>query len=407
MRKLRICMITTFYPPYHTGGCGIHVYRLSNLLAQQGHQVEVIHCLDSYFTKRRTKQRGRYEKPVNLTVDGIKSGVGRIAPTITYLTGYPILVGKKIERVLARGFDIIHYHNISLFGGPAVLSFGDAIKLLTLHTYWLICPTHYLWKFNREICQDKECLKCMIFYGKLPPQLWRYLNLRDRMLENVDALIAPSQFLKCKHAEAGIEKLNWIPYFVFRPQEHHRLNEENSVLDLTNFVPYFLYVGRLEFHKGVQVLIKAYTRKMRKSKLLIAGEGTYCQTLKRQARSNPNIIFLGQLPCEKLARFYENALALVVPSLWPEVTGIVALEAMSHGIPVITSGKGGLMEAVNSNKADIIYGEVDELVDALDRIEEDQNLRNDLAVNALSAYNKYYTPEAYLEKYYRLIDEFR
>ena len=400
-------MITTFYPPYHTGGCGTHVYQLSNLLAQQGHQVEVIHCLDSYFIKRKTKQTGKYEKQANLKVHRIESGVGRIAPALTYLTGYPLLVGKKLKRILDKGFDIIHYHNISLFGGPAVLSFGDAIKLLTLHTYWLICPTHYLWKFNREICQDKECLKCMIFYGKLPPQLWRYLNLRDRMLENVDALIAPSQFLKCKHAEAGIEKLNWIPYFVFRPQEHHRLNEENSVLDLTNFVPYFLYVGRLEFHKGVQVLIKAYTRKMRKSKLLIAGEGTYCQTLKRQARSNPNIIFLGQLPCEKLARFYENALALVVPSLWPEVTGIVALEAMSHGIPVITSGKGGLMEAVNSNKAGIIYGEVDELVDALDRIEEDQNLRNDLAVNALSAYNKYYTPEAYLEKYYRLIDEFR
>lgn len=407
MKKLRICMITTFYPPYHTGGCGIHVYQLSNLLAQQGHQVEVIHCIDSYFTKRQIKQRGRYEKHVNLKIHRIKSGVGRIAPAITYLTGYPVLAGNKIRRIFAKGFDVIHYHNISLLGGPAVLSFGDAIKLFTLHTYWLICPTHYLWKFNREICQSKECLKCMIFYGKLPPQLWRYLNLRDKMLKNVDVLIAPSQFLKSKHVEEGIKnRLDWIPHFVLPPRRNNMMKEDSVVREVKNFVPYFLYVGRLEPNKGVQVLIEAYTKKMRKSRLLVAGEGTYCQTLKQQARNNPNIIFLGQLPHQKLALLYRNALALIIPSLWPEIITLVVIEAMSHGLPVITTGNGGLMEVVDGNKAGIIYGEVDELVDALDLIEDNRDLRNELAANASNAYQEYYSPEAYLHKYYSLINKF-
>ena len=407
MKKLRICMITTFYPPYHTGGCGIHVYQLSNLLAQQGHQVEVIHCIDSYFTKRPTKQRGRYEKHVNLKVHRIKSGVGRIAPTITYLTGYPVLVGKKIRRIFAKGFDVIHYHNISLLGGPAVLSFGDAIKLFTLHTYWLICPTHYLWKFNREICQSKECLKCMIFYGKVPPQLWRYLNLRDKMLKNVDALIAPSAFLKRKHLEEGIKTpLEWISNFVLPPRQNSMLKEDSAVREVKNLVPYFLYVGRLEFHKGVQVLIRAYTRKRRKSRLLIAGDGAYFQALKLQAEDNPNIVFLGQIPPEKLRVLYGNALALIVPSLWHENSSIAVLEATSHGIPIITTGNGGLMEVVDGNKAGIVYGDVDELTEALERIEEDPNLRNKLAANALKAYQKYYSPEAYLHKYYSLINRF-
>jgi len=317
-------------------------------------------------------------------------------------------VSKKIERILNKGFDVIHYHNISLFGGLAALSFGDAIKLFTLHTYWLICPTHYLWKFNREICQDKECLKCMIFYGKLPPQLWRYSSLQDKMLKNVDALIAPSAFLKRKHLEEGIKtRLEWISNFVLPAWQNSMPKEENTVQEVKNFVPYFLYAGRLEFHKGVQVLIKAYTKKRRKSRLLIAGDGTYSQALKLQAVNNPNIVFLGQIPPEKLKVLYANAQALVVPSLWHENSSIAVLEAASHGLPVIATGNGGLMEVVDGNKAGIVYGEVDELTGALERIEEDSDLRNKLAASALKAYQKYYSPEAYLNKYYSLIDEFR
>lgn len=398
-------MITTFYPPYHTGGCGIHVYQLSNLLAQQGHQVEVIHCVDSYFAKRQTRQRGMYEKHANLKVRRIKSGTGRIAPALTYLTGYPLLVGGKIKKILNKDFDVIHYHNISLFGGPAVLSFGDGIKLFTLHTYWLICPTHYLWKFNREICQDKKCLKCTVFYGKMPPQLWRYSNLRHKMLKNADALIAPSAFLKDKHLEEGIKtRLEWISNFVLPPRENSILEKDDKTEEIKNLVPFFLYAGRLEFHKGVQVLIRAYARKKRRGRLLIAGDGTYYRALRLQAGDNPNILFLGQVSPEKLKVLYRNALALIMPSLWHENSSIAVLEAASHGLPVISTGNGGLREVVEGNKTGIVYGNTDELVDALERIEEDANLRGKLAASALKAYQKYYTPEAYLGKYYDLIE---
>ncbi len=406
-RLLRICILTTFYPPYHTGGCGIHVYQLSNLLAQQGHQVEVIHCLDSYSIKRKTKQRGRYEKHTNLKVHRIESGLGGIAPALTYLTGYPLLVGKKIKTILEKDFDVIHYHNISLFGGLAALSFGEAVKLFTLHTYWLVCPTHYLWKFNREICQDKECLKCTIFYGKVPPQLWRYSSLRDKMLKNVNALIAPSVFLRDRHLEEGIKTpIEWISNFVLAPGQSNIAKEENSAGEIESLVPYFLFAGRLEFHKGVQVLIRAYTRKKRRSRLLIAGDGTYSRALKLQAGNNPNIIFLGQVSPQKLKVLYRNALALIMPSLWHENSSIAVLEATSHALPIIATGNGGLREVIEGNKAGIVYADGDELADALERVEEDVNLRDKLATSTLRAYQKHYTPEAYLQKYYSLIDRF-
>ena len=402
---MRICMLTTFYPPYHTGGCGIHVYQLSNLLAQQGHQVEVVHCLDSYFTKREFKQRGRFEKHANMKVHRIESGLGKIAPALTYLTGYPLLAGKKIKRILEKDFDVIHYHNISLFGGLAALSFGEAVKLFTLHTYWLICPTHYLWKFNREICQEKECLKCAVLYGKMPLQLWRYSNLRDKMLRNVNALIAPSVFLRDKHIEEDIKTpIEWISNFALPPGESSIAKEENSAGEIESLVPYFLFAGRLEFHKGVQVLIKAYTRKKRKSRLLIAGDGTYSRNLRLQAGNNPNIVFLGQVSPEKLKVLYRNALALIMPSLWHENSSISVLEAISHALPIIATGNGGLREVIEGNKTGIVYTDIDELADALEHIEEDANLRDKLAASTLRAYQEHYTPEAYLQKYYGLID---
>lgn len=140
--------------------------------------------------------------------------------------------------------------------------------------------------------------------------------------------------------------------------------------------------------------------------MLIVGDGPYSQALRLQAGGDPNIVFLGQIPPEKLGLFYRNALALVIPSLWPEIITLVVIEAMSHGLPVITTGNGGLMEVVDGNKAGIIYGDVDELVDALDLMEDDPDLRNNLAANASNAYQKYYTPEAHLQRYYGLIEEF-
>jgi len=225
------------------------------------------------------------------------------------------------------------------------------------------------------------------------------------MLGNVDVLIALSAFLKRKHLEEGIKtRLEWIPNFVVPPRQGSARKEPNTMPEVKSFVPYFLYVGRLESYKGVHVLIEAYAKKRRRSRLLIVGDGTYSRVLKSQAQNNPNIVFFGQVPPETLEVLYGSALALIVPSLWHENSSSAVLEAASHGTPVIATDNGGLTEVVDGNGAGIIYNEVDELVDALECMEEDPNLRDKLATNALNAYRKFYTPEACLHKYYSLID---
>lgn len=395
-------MVTTFYPPYHAGGCGIHVYQLSNLLAQEGHRVEVIHCIDSFYIKQREKRGGEFPHHKNVLVHSVKSGLGKLSPVTNYLFGYPLFTAGKLRKILNRGFDVIHYHNISLFGGPYVLNLGNGIKLFTLHTYWLFCPTHYLWKFKREVCRKKECLVCQLSYG-LPPQLWRYTNLRDKMLAKIDALIVPSQFMRGKQMEEGIKaRTDCIPYFVFT---HEVSNSDYWEEKLGKYKPFFLFVARIEPYKGAQIAVRAFRRKKGKSRLLIVGSGSSIDSVRVLAGTDPRIVFLGHVLRDELSWLYKNAIALVVPSVWPEMGNQAVLDAMSLGIPVIAAENGCLTELVGKNSAGIMYRSEDELVAAWDAM-EDVSLRNKYSVKARAAYNEHYTPQKFLDKYYQLIEEF-
>ena len=152
-------MVTTFYPPYNFGGDGIFVYRLTNELARLGHQVDVVHCKDAYYALKRTEPEYLYPNHRNVQVHSLKSRLGALSPLTTYLSGRPLLKAATLREILnGTRYDVIHYHNVSLIGGPEILHYGraSAIKLYTTHEYWLVCPTHILFKYNREACTQPE-----------------------------------------------------------------------------------------------------------------------------------------------------------------------------------------------------------------------------------------------------------
>jgi len=123
-------MITTFYPPYNFGGDGIFVHRLANELAQRGHHVEVIHCRDAYRLLARQEPATPYADHPNVTVHGLESPWGILSPLATQQTGLSLFKAARIQEILRTGFDVLHYHNISLLG-PKVLTYGQGIKLYT------------------------------------------------------------------------------------------------------------------------------------------------------------------------------------------------------------------------------------------------------------------------------------
>jgi glycosyltransferase involved in cell wall biosynthesis len=401
-RPLRFCMITTFYPPYNFGGDGIFVKRLSNELAQRGHSVDVIHCLDSYRMLSGQQCTGTYNDRPGVTVHGLKSRFGLLSPLATQQTGLPFFKQARIREILKKPFDVINYHNISLVGGPKILELGQGIKLYTMHEYWLVCPTHVLFRFNRAPCTRPHCLTCSLFQ-KRPPQWWRYLGLLESAAKHVDAFIALSSFSEREHRRRGFDfPMVHIPGFVASAESASpRLGE---VVGEAQAKPYFLFVGRLEKLKGLQTLIPVF-HDQPSVQLLIAGAGSYGSRLRQMAEGSANVRFLDQLPEHHLQRLYEHAVAVIVPSLSFEIFPLVPVEAFRQRTPVIARDLGALGELVEESRGGLLYDNEEELRQAMDRLLEDRFYRNELGQRGYEAYQQNWTVEAHLRRYLALIHD--
>lgn len=402
-RPLRFCMVTTFYPPYNFGGDGIYIHRLSNELARRGHEVEVVHCVDSFRSLTdKAVSESEYPNEDGVTVHRLRSRAGILSPLITQQTGRPGLKGRRLTALLENGrFDVINYHNVSLIG-PTVLRMGDAIKIYTMHEHWLVCPMHILWKLGKEPCREKQCLRCVL-HGRRPPQYWRYTGLLARCLRHVDAFIAMSRFSRDKHVEMGLDvsaPIVHIPYFVPLPDAA----AAGSPGDAPHPRPYFLFVGRLEKMKGVQHLIDAF-RDYPRADLLVAGDGEYGEALRRQAAGADNVHLLGRQSYDRLQSLLRHARALLVSSIGYETFGIVILEAFAQRTPVIVHDLGSLPEIARQSGGGLIYRNREELLAALDKLQDDEKLRERLGKDGYDAYVTYWTPEPHLRQYMGLIQE--
>ena len=394
-------MVTTFFPPYNFGGDGIYIYRLSNELARRGHAIDVVHCTDAYRVLEKRGPKGDYPNHPNVTVHRLRSGFGLISPLLTQQTSYPFFKGRKIKDLIdEKNFDIIHFHNMSLIGLQTLL-YGDAIKLYTMHEHWLVCPMHVLWKFGKEPCTKRNCIPCQIV-GNRPVQWWRYTDIMKKTIDHIDAFISPSVFTKRKHHEMGFNKpITQIPYFIPTSDNGHDSMFDNSFKYNRS---YFLFVGRLEKIKGLQNLIPVF-KNYKKCDLLVAGDGEYEHTLRQQAKGIPNIKFLGRLPYQKLLSLYQNALAVIVPSLCYEVFGIIIIESFIQRTPVIVNNLGALPEVVTQSGGGFIYNNEDDLIAHMDKFFQNPDLRRVLGDKGYHAYLKYWSENYHINKYYHLIKE--
>ena len=399
---LRFCMITTFYPPYNFGGDGIFVHRLSNELARLGHKVDVIHCRDSYRLLAHRAPAQTYTNHPNVTVHSLRSRFGALSPLVTQQTGSPLLKVDAIRAILSSGFDVIHYHNISLIGGPKILEYGRAIKLYTMHEYWLVCPMHTLFRFNRAACTHADCLLCSLMYGR-PPQWWRYTGLLKRAVRHVDAFMAPSRFCKDAHLRRGLDApIIHLPLFV--PAATSTPQPADASPEEAGHLPYFLFVGRLEKLKGLHTLLPVFQRYAR-ARLLIAGTGGDEQNLRRLAEGCNRIEFLGQQTAEQLRILYREATAVVVPSICYETFSLAAIEAFQQQTPVVVRNQGALPELIRESGGGLVYDTNEQLHAALDRLLDRPEERRRLGESGHDAYMRQWTAEAYMARYFGLIDE--
>ncbi len=294
-----------------------------------------------------------------------------------------------------------------------MLQYGQGLKIYTLHEYWLVCPTHTLFKFKREACRSKSCLLCGLVY-KRPPQFWRYTGLIESSVKHLNAVISPDLFTIDMHKSLGLDlPFIHLPHFVpqekspgIASQEHRGDSNDGRVPgEPATDSPYFLFVGRLEKLKGLQSVIPLFQR-FHKAKLLIAGAGDYGRKLKKIAHGNENVVFLGFQSGVHLQELYRNARAIIVPSTNYEVAPpLCIMEAFQHKTPAIVKKLGSMPEIIDDSDGGLVYKTDAELLSALERLSENSLLRDELGQNGYQAFKEKWTADAYVDRYFALINK--
>jgi glycosyltransferase involved in cell wall biosynthesis len=391
-------MVTTFYPPYNFGGDGVYVRRLTHALARRGHSVDVIHDVDAYRVGGG-KETDPLAEPPGVTTHPLRSRSSVLSTLATHQSGRPLVHGGRIRRILSRGFDVIHFHNVSLVGGPAVLAYGEGVKLYTAHEHWLVCESHILWRHNREPCSGRECFRCVL-RAKRPPQAWRATSLLEEKARHVDEFLALSGFSADKHREFGFSRpMRVFPSFL--PDEETADGAPGEAPRPSDR-PYFLFVGRLEAIKGLTDVIPEFDDALG-AELWIAGTGAQEAELKALAADKPAVRFLGRQSPAALRALYRGAVALVAPSLCFEVFPLVVLEAFREHTPVVGRRLGPYPEILEQTGAGLLFHDRAELRAALRRLLADQALRDELGAAGARAFQERWSESVVLDRYFGVI----
>lgn len=268
-------------------------------------------------------------------------------------------------------------------------SYRKAAKIIDREQYDRIILENMPWQlpFFVKKFGDKVILHLHNDYIN-PQKDDEYQNKYKKNISHMHSIITVSEFIKKQIIQVVPEfkdkihvlyNATDIDLYAKRADESEQLEFRKKLgINDTDFV--FIYTGRLCDEKGVKELVQAFNllcEKYRQIKLLVVGsvsygstvEDSYTQMLDRLIEDNKaSIITTGFINYDEMYRYYSIADVQVIPSKWDEPFGLVAIEGMSQGLPIISTGSGGLSEILN-DKNTIFVGKTklkDELYDAME-----------------------------------------
>jgi glycosyltransferase involved in cell wall biosynthesis len=362
---VRILHIVHQYPPDHLGGTELYTQSLARRQAAVGHVVSVYAPLAGGGREREPA----LEHGVRIYRQAIGSD-GRLA--VFLRTFWSRQAAGFLENVLDRERpDLVHVQH--LMGLPARLV--DELNrrtipyVFTLHDYWTQCANaQLLTNYDHTLCAGPDrflnCARCVQARGGMPdlaiarhglaPLLARRNRLLSDVLSGVQALIAPSDFVREEIIRLGgpSKRLLVIPHGIEVPADMPaRRPAATGELRV-------VYLGGISWQKGIHVLVEAIKGLPPGVQLTIYGElsaqAGYSDSLRRQAQDTA-VTFAGRLEREQVWPALAAADVVVVPSLWYETSSLIAQEARAAGALVIASNLGALPERVVDGEDGLLF----------------------------------------------------
>jgi glycosyltransferase involved in cell wall biosynthesis len=415
---MKIVLITHHFPPNYKAGAEQYAYRIAQALRRRGHTMEVV-CIES-ISEGSLEPTCIAQVFEGLVVHRLYLDLKQAPNPIEWSFRNPEL-GQWVKSFLrTTSPDIVHVNSGYLLGGtvPEVAVELGFPTVFTLHDYWFLCPLHTLLRRDGKICEKPvplaRCVWCLLsekrrhrlpdiylkgFLGDLFVQLSQAGKLANeimgvapllemmaerklylkQVLERIDLVLSPSQFLIDKvmeygfrprqiiHLPLGLDKTHLIGH-----QSHH-LSEKLRIGYLGQFAP----------HKGVHLLLDAYQKLVKHSnscELILHGKITEATPYERELleieRNNPTITFAGPYPNTEVGRILNELDVIVVPSIWYENRPAVILEAFAAGRPVVASRIGGITELIKHNENGLLFevGSAESLTAQLQRLLDEPTL---------------------------------
>ncbi len=291
---------------------------------------------------------------------------------------------KKFDRMLeVFRPDIIHVHNIYTHLSPSVLAVAKRRKIpvvMTVHDYALMSANYSLWDESNMRSMDVDDIgvlataRTQFIKGSFLATLALEIILKmHHALKWYDSAILHyttySNFVRDVMVQSGTdEKKISVLHAFAEPLMHPNVSTPAKAKE-----PFVLFAGRLESYKGVHVLLEALRYLPSTTRIKIVGVGPDEQRLKSIIGKDHRVEFLGFVPGAELWKMMAQAAVVVVPSIWNEPYGLVALEAMCQATPVIVAKSGGLPEIVGESNAGIVVPPSDPraLARAIERVLDD------------------------------------
>ncbi len=243
---------------------------------------------------------------------------------------FPLLMPLGIEQFDFSKYDIVLSDSSSYAKG--IITGPDTIHICYMHT-----PMRYAWDDCQKYTQD---FSFPMIIKKIIPFVMNYIRIWDKAsADRVDKFIANSNFV-AKRIKKYYRKNSTV---IHPPANIKKFYVSKKRGD------YFLMVGRLIAYKRHDIAIQAFNKL--KLPLKIIGRGPEMKRLQKIA--GPSIEFLGRVEDEKLAEYYSKCKAFVFPQ--EEDFGIVAIEAMASGRPVIAFRGGDIPEHLEEGKMGIFF----------------------------------------------------
>jgi glycosyltransferase involved in cell wall biosynthesis len=376
---MRVLMLTELYPPF-IGGSEEYVRNLARGLVARGHQVSVVTIAADGV-------------PADVIEDGpvvhrVRSSTQRIPALMPSGRPYlppapdPDLVAALRRIIRDERPDVVHAHNWAVASFAPLKREGGPRLVMTLHDYSLVCAKRSL-LYRGVDCSGpgfSKCLHCAAnHYGTARGEIitigtWLTSPVVQRA---VDEFIPVSTAVATRSGLAASDvSYEVIPNFV--PDDvvdtaapDHR--------DLTGLPKdgYWLYVGAMSRHKGVETLLAAYAGINGAPPLVVIGRTTDdpMPPMPRGAT------LISNLSHDAVMAAWQHAGLGIIPSHFPDPCPTVALEAMAAGVPVVGSRIGGLPDIVVDGETGVLVeaGDAAALRTALCRVLENEPERKRMA----------------------------